>query len=54
MFDAPTRDACTARRITTNSPLQALVTLNDPAHMEFAKSATTTPAPFPCGWQVAE
>ncbi len=38
MFDAPTRDVCTARRITTNTPLQALVTLNDPAHMEFAKA----------------
>jgi len=38
MFDAPTRDVCTARRIPTNTPLQALVTLNDPAHMEFAKA----------------
>lgn len=38
MFDAPTRDVCNARRITTNTPLQALVTLNDPAHMEFAKA----------------
>lgn len=38
MFDAPTRDVCTARRITTNTPLQALVTLNDPAHMEFAQA----------------
>ena len=37
-FDAPTRDICSARRISTNTPLQALVTLNDPAHMEFAKA----------------
>ena len=37
-FDAPTRDVCSARRISTNTPLQALVTLNDPAHMEFAQA----------------
>jgi hypothetical protein len=37
-FDAPSRDLCTARRISTNTPLQALVTLNDPAHLEAAKA----------------
>ena len=37
-FDAPTRDVCSARRIPTNTPLQALVTLNDPAHIEFAQA----------------
>ncbi|MGC4015503.1 MAG: DUF1553 domain-containing protein [Luteolibacter sp.] len=37
-FDAPTRDVCTARRIPTNTPLQALVTLNDPAFMEMAQA----------------
>jgi hypothetical protein len=37
-FDAPTGDVCSARRIATNTPLQALVTLNDPAHMEFAQA----------------
>ena len=37
-FDAPTRDVCSARRISTNTPLQALVTLNDPAHIEFAQA----------------
>lgn len=37
-FDAPTRDLCSARRIPTNTPLQALVTLNDPAHIEFAQA----------------
>jgi len=36
-FDAPSRDLCTARRITTNTPLQALITLNDPAHIEAAQ-----------------
>jgi hypothetical protein len=35
-FDAPSRDLCSARRIATNTPLQALVTLNDPAHIEAA------------------
>lgn len=35
-FDAPSRDLCTARRIPTNTPLQALVTLNDAAHLEIA------------------
>lgn len=37
-FDAPTRDVCSARRVPTNTPLQALVTLNDPAHIEFARA----------------
>jgi hypothetical protein len=37
-FDAPMRDACTARRIPTNTPLQALVTLNDPAFIEMAEA----------------
>jgi hypothetical protein len=40
-FDAPSRDLCTARRISTNTPLQALVTLNDPAHLEAAKALVT-------------
>ncbi|MGB7328443.1 MAG: PSD1 and planctomycete cytochrome C domain-containing protein [Rubripirellula sp.] len=33
-FDSPTRDLCSARRIDTNTPLQALVTLNDPVYQE--------------------
>jgi hypothetical protein len=36
-FDAPSRDLCSARRIVSNTPLQALVTLNDPAHIEAAQ-----------------
>ena len=36
-FDAPSRDICVARRMTTNTPLQALVTLNDQAFIELAQ-----------------
>ncbi|MGI9474163.1 MAG: PSD1 and planctomycete cytochrome C domain-containing protein [Rubripirellula sp.] len=37
MFDSPTRDICSARRISTNTPLQALVVLNDPVYVECAE-----------------
>jgi hypothetical protein len=37
-FDAPSRDLCSARRVSSNTPLQALVTLNDPAHIEAAQA----------------
>ncbi len=36
-FDAPSGEVCTVRRIRTNTPLQALVTLNDPTLMEAAQ-----------------
>ena len=36
-FDAPSREFCTIRRISTNTPLQALVTLNDPVYVEAAQ-----------------
>lgn len=35
-FDAPSREFCLPRRIATNTPLQALVTLNDPVYLEAA------------------
>jgi hypothetical protein len=37
-FDAPSRDVCTARRIPTNTPLQALVTLNDVVFTESSEA----------------
>jgi hypothetical protein len=37
-FDATSREVCTIRRIPTNTPLQALVTLNDPVYVEAAQA----------------
>jgi uncharacterized protein DUF1553/uncharacterized protein DUF1549/cytochrome c len=37
-FDGVAREVCTARRIRTNTPLQALVTLNDEGYLQAARN----------------
>ena len=48
IFDAPTREACIARRERTNTPLQALVLMNEPQYFEaelyFANQIVDMPA----------
>lgn len=37
-FDVPSRDLCSAQRIPTNTPLHALITLNDPVFLECSQA----------------
>jgi hypothetical protein len=49
-MDAPTREECAVNRTTSNTPLQALVILNDPIFVEaarvFAQNAVKTGSGF--------
>lgn len=55
-FDAPDRETCVIRRSRTNTPLQALVLLNDPTYLAAAHHLAQTLLTLPSDhrrWQLA-
>ncbi|MFG0265607.1 MAG: PSD1 and planctomycete cytochrome C domain-containing protein [Rhodopirellula sp. JB055] len=54
-FDAPSRESCTARRERTNTPMQALLLLNETQAMAAARAMadeiTAAPTPDPSDWE---